>query len=262
MRAVNLIPREQRAGASGGLTGRSGGGALIVLGLLAGLAALALMYGKAHRQISSESGQVVSIAAQTSAIQARTGRLTPYASFVSMAHKRVQTVTQLVQSRFDWSHSLHELGRVLPVGASISTLQASIGASAGPTVSTTSSTSSTASAGATPASSTPAGSVPVFTLTGCAVSQSEVAQTLQRLRLMNGATEVKLQSSTKSASGGSGSSGGGCPSGDPAFSAEVTFAALPATATPSVSGVTPASSSAAHGAGTEPVSAKGSGVPR
>ena len=45
MKAVNLIPGEQRQGA-GSYTGRSGGGALIVLGMLAGLAVLVAMYGK------------------------------------------------------------------------------------------------------------------------------------------------------------------------------------------------------------------------
>jgi Tfp pilus assembly protein PilN len=261
MKAVNLIPGEQRAGA-GGIRGHSGGGALIVLGLLAGLVVLAVMYGKAHHQVSAESGQIATLAAQTSAIQARTGRLTPYASFVSMADKRVQTVAQLVQSRFDWSHSLHELGRVLPRGAAISSLQGTVGASSSTTASTsaTTSTSATASAGATPASSTPPGSTPVFTLTGCATSQSEVAQTLQRLRLMNGAGEVQLQSSTKSASGGANTSTGSCPSGDPTFSAQVTFAALPTAPATSLSTATPASSHG--GARTHPVSVKGTGVPR
>ncbi len=50
-------------------------------------------------------------------------------------------------------------------------------------------------------SATPPGSVPTFTLSGCATSQSEVAQTLDRLRLIDGVSEVTLQSSTKPARG-------------------------------------------------------------
>ena len=46
-------------------------------------------------------------------------------------------------------------------------------------------------------SATPPGSVPTFTLTGCATSQTAVAQTLERLRLIDGVSEVTLQSSTK-----------------------------------------------------------------
>lgn len=260
MKAVNLIPGEQRQGA-GGITGRSGGGALIVLGLLAGLAVLILMYGSAHHQISSQNGEVASLTAQANVIQARTGRLTPYTDFVSMADQRTQTVAHLVQTRFDWSHVLHELGRVLPAGTALGTLHGAVG----PTGQTSASASSTttAAAGAAPASSTPAGSTPVFTLTGCATSQSVVAQTLQRLRLMDGASEVQLQSSTKSGSSASSGAGGGCPGGDLTFTAQITFAGLPATSAPSAPTGTSASTVAAHSGGASVrVSAHRKGVPR
>jgi Tfp pilus assembly protein PilN len=274
MKAVNLIPGEQRQGA-GSITGRSGGGALIVLGLIAGLAALVAMYGSAHHRISSQTGEVASLTAQANAIQARAGRLTPYTSFVAMADQRTQTVAQLVQARFDWSHALHELGRVLPAAAALSALHGTVGP-AGATSGSGSATSAAASAaggtgvggtgaGGTPSSSTPPGSTPVFTLTGCATSQSEVAQSLQRLRLMDGASEVQLQSSTKSGSGGSsGSSGtGGCPAGDPTFTAQIIFTGLPAAPAPSAPTGTSASTVAAHGGGkTEQVSTHGKAVPR
>jgi Tfp pilus assembly protein PilN len=257
MKAVNLIPGEQGQG-GGSITGRSGGGALIVLGLLAGLAALILMYGRAHHQISSQDGEVATLTAQANAIQARTGRLTPYAAFVSMADQRVQTVSQLVQARFDWSHALHELGRVLPAGTALGSLHGSVGAAG----TSPSASASTPAAGATPASSTPPGSTPVFTLTGCATSQSEVAQTLQRLRLMDGASDVQLQSSTKSGAGGAGSSAG-CPSGDPSFSVQIVFAGLPAAPAPSASAATTPSTVAAHSVGsTVQVSAIGKRVSR
>jgi Tfp pilus assembly protein PilN len=259
MKAVNLIPGEQRD--ASGFVGRSGGGALIVLALLVGLAGLAVMYGSARHRISSQSGQTAALQAQTSAIEARVGNLTSYTSFVSMADQRIQTVSQLVQSRFDWSHSLHELGRVLPAGASLTSLHGSVGA-AGATPGSSSSSTAVA-AGAAPTSSTPPGSTPVFTLTGCATSQSEVAQTLQRLRLIDGTSEVQLQSSAKSGGSTSGGTGGGCPSGDPAFSAQVTFTGLPASLPPSP--VTPRQTSpaASHSKGkTEQVSVKGKGVSR
>jgi Tfp pilus assembly protein PilN len=257
MRAVNLIPGEHRQGA-GSLTGRSGGGALIVLGMVAGVAALLWMYGSASHKISSQKGQAAALAAQANAIQARTGQLAPYTSFVSMANQRTQTVAQLVQARFDWSHALHELGRVMPAGTALATLHGTVGPG-GPT---TSSSTATPAAGAAPASSTPAGSVPVFTLTGCAKSQAVVAQTLQRLKLMDGAGEVQLQSSTQSgsASSGSGSSSGGCDYAS--FSAQVVFAGLPSGPAPSVSSGA-ASTAASHGSGSnEQVSTQGKTVPR
>jgi Tfp pilus assembly protein PilN len=253
MKAVNLIPGESRQGA-GGYTGRSGGGALIVLGLLAALAALVAMYGSAHHRVTSQAGEVASLTAQADAIQARTGRLTPYTDFVSMADKRTQTVSQLIQARFDWSHAMHELGRVLPTGTALASLHGTVGA-------TSSSSTTATAAGGAPTSSTPPGSTPVFTLTGCATSQSEVAQTLQRLRLMDGVSEVQLQNSTKSGSGGSSAGSGGCPSNDPAFSVQITFAGLPAAPAPSAPTATATSPAADHGgASTEQVSANA--VPR
>jgi hypothetical protein len=141
----------------------------------------------------------------------------------------MHTVAGLVQARFDWSHALHELGRVLPSAAALNSLQGAVG-SGGSVGSSTPASSSTPAAGATAASSTPAGSTPAFTLTGCATSQSEVAQTLQRLRLIDGVEEVQLQSSTKSGASGASASSGTCAGNDPVFSVQMVFTALPAAA--------------------------------
>jgi len=265
MRAVNLIPGDRRRRA-GRLIGRSGGGALIVLGLFVGLVVLAVAYGSARHQISSQAGETASLNAQASAVQAHTGRLTPYTSFVSMAEKRMQTVSQLVESRFDWSHALHELGRVLPAGTALDSLHGAIGSELVTAGSSSSSSSAADAAASSAASSTPPGAVPVFTLSGCATSQSEVAQTLQRLRLMNGVTEVELQSSTSSSSGSGSNSGGsgGCPGSDPSFTVQVSFASLPAAPALSAPAGTPASSTTAahtHGA-TEQISAHRKGTLR
>ena len=247
MKAVNLIPGEQRQGA-GSYAGRSGGGALMLLGVIAGVVALVAMYGSAHRQISSQAGEVATLDAQTSAVEARAGKLAAYTSFVTVANQRAATVSQLVASRFDWSHTLHELGRVLPSGSALSQLHGTVGSTEG-------SSASASASGAAPASSTPPGSTPVFTLSGCAESQSVVAQTLQRLRLVDGVNDVQLQSSTKSETGSASSSGpnGGCPLGSATFSVQVIFAALPALP----SGGAPA---AGAGASVQPVAAQSTDV--
>jgi Tfp pilus assembly protein PilN len=266
MKAVNLIPGERR-GKSRDLVGRSGGGALAVLVLIAGLAVLALVYGSARHQISSQAGEAASLTAQTNAIEARTGRLSSYSSFVAMAEQRMKTVSQLVESRFDWSHALHELGRVMPAGTSLDSLHGTAGAKEGATVSSSSSSSSSKTT-TSATSSTPPGSTPAFTLSGCATSQSVVAQTLQRLRLMDGVSEVQLQSSTSSSSsssgssgGGEGSSSGGCPPSDPTFSVQVGFAALPAA--PALSAPAGVTTAAAHGRGVkEQTSERGRGASR
>ncbi len=262
MKAVNLIPGERRR-KSRDIVGRSSGGALGVLVLIAGLAVLAVMYGSARHQVSSQAGKAASLIAQTNAVEARTGRLSSYSSFVSMAELRMRTVSQLVESRFDWSHALNELGRVLPTGTALDSLHGAVGSAEEVTASASSSSSKSA-ASTSSTSSTPPGSTPVFTVSGCATSQSVVAQTLQRLRLMDGVTEVQLQSSTTSGSsggGGASAGGGSCPASDPSFTVQVGFAALPAAPALSASaGVTPA---AAHGHGAkEQISARGKGAHR
>jgi hypothetical protein len=237
MRAVNLIPADQRGGASVGV-GRSEGGAYAVLGLLAGLAVLALLYGMAHHQISSRRARAASLTAQVQQAQAQATALAPYTSFMALREQRVQAVSELVNTRFDWAHSFHELGRVLPRDASIASLSGEIGsptatgaapaAAAAPAATSTSATGTAAAASSSVTSATPPGSVPAFTLSGCATSQSEVALTLDRLRLIDGVSEVSLQSSTKA--GGTG--GGGCTGSSPAFTVQVTFDPLPAVPTP------------------------------
>jgi Tfp pilus assembly protein PilN len=229
MRAVNLIPDEQRGRSARG-TGRSEGGAYAVLALLGGLAVLALLYGTARHQISSRRAQTATLASQTQRAQTTAGQLAPYASFLALREQRMQAVSALVDSRFDWAHALHELGRVLPPGASISSLSGTIGSASSATGAPVSAGASGAKAGAV-TSATPPGSVPIFTLNGCATSQTQVALTLERLRLIDGVGEVTLQSSTKA--GGSGAAGGGgssgtCVGSDPAFTVQVSFDPLPA----------------------------------
>jgi len=223
MRAVNLIPSEQRSGQPVG-AGRSQGGAYAVLLLIAGLAVMALLYGNADHQIASRRAQAASLAARAQQTQAAAERLAPYTSFMALREQRTQAVETLIDSRFDWAHVLHEFGRVLPSETSITSLNGTIG-SASPTA--TASTSPSAARTTTVASATPPGSVPTFTLAGCATSQPAVALTLERLRLIDGVSEVALQSSTAGTSGGT--AGGACVAKEPAFSATVTFDALPST---------------------------------
>jgi len=244
MRAVNLIPADQRSGTPVGV-GRSEGAAYGVLALCGGLAVLALLYGQADHQISSQRAQAASVAAQAQQTQSAAEALAPYSTFIALRNQRMQAVSTLVDSRFDWAHVFHELGRVLPAGTSISTLSGTVGSTSSTTVvaspsakspsaaspsATSSSATSPAAASSAPTSATPPGSIPSFTLTGCAAGQATVARMLERLRLIDGVSSVTLQSSTRGSSSGGGSgssSSSGCPAGDPAFSVQISFDPLP-----------------------------------
>lgn len=227
MRAVNLIPAEQRAGGSVG-AGRSQGAVYAVLVLVAGLALLAFLYGRARHDIGSRRQQAAAATAKAQQLEAEAARLAPYASFVTLRQQRTQAVDAVVESRFDWAHLFHELGRVLPTGVvSVDSLAGQVGSTT--TTSSASSATNTATSGG---SATPAGSTPSFTLEGCAITQSAVALTLERLRLIDGVSEVTLESSTEASAGGAGSGAGtgGCPGHDPAFTVEMTFDPLPSEA--------------------------------
>jgi Tfp pilus assembly protein PilN len=243
VKAVNLIPADQRAGA-GGIYGRSNGGAIAVLAMVGGLAVLALLYGLADRQVTSRRAQAASLNARAQRAQAAAAGLAPYTSFIALREERQRAVSQLVDARFDWAHAFHELGRVLPHSASISSIEGTVGSASagGSTGSTTASTGAAGTASATggtkasgsaassAVSATPPGSVPTITLNGCATSQADVARTLNRLRLIDGVSEVTLQSSTKADTGTAATAGSGqCPPHAPAFTILLTFDPLPAT---------------------------------
>jgi Tfp pilus assembly protein PilN len=223
MRAVNLIPSESRRGAAAG-AGRSEGAIYAVMAVIGGFAILALLYGVARHRVGDRRSRFGATAVQTQRAQAAAGQLTPYTSFLALREQRMQAVSQLVDSRFDWAHAFHEIGRVLPRDASITSLNGAVGPSS---TTAAGSSASTSSKSAAVASATPPGSVPTFTLTGCATSQAEVARTLGRLRLIDGVDEVTLQSSTKAAGQGTSTGAEGCPSGAPAFNVLVTFDPLP-----------------------------------
>jgi Tfp pilus assembly protein PilN len=226
MKAVNLIPSDERrrGGSVGG--GRSQGVAYVVLGALAGVAVLVLLYGVARHHASSRRSQLATIAAETQRAQESVAALTPYTSFIALREARMKAVAEVVDSRFDWAHAFHELGRVLPRDASITSLDGTVGAAG-----STSGSSSSSSASAPAGSATPAGSVPTITLGGCASSQSEVALTLQRLRLIDGVGDVSLKSSgTGGSSGSSSTSAAQCAPKSPSFNVQITFDPLPAAA--------------------------------
>lgn len=238
MRAVNLIPADQRRGASRGL-GRSQGASYALIALVVVLAIFGFAYGKAKHAISSSKAELASTDAQTQQVQANAASLANYEAMNAERETRLKAVESLVDSRFDWAHSMHEFGRVLPAHVSISSLTGAVGNAAG----STAAASSSSSAGKSPAavtSATPPGSVPTFTLGGCADSQDEVAQTLERLRLIDGVKEVTLQSSTATAAGGSAAGSEGC--AGTSFTAAIVFAPLPeAAAYPTAKAVADAS---------------------
>lgn len=230
MKAVNLIPAEQRPGA-GGVAGRSGGAAYVVVALIAGIAALAALYGTARHEISSREGEVAKLTSEARQAEAEAATLAPYTKFTALREERLKAVQSLADTRFDWAHAMHELGRVLPHDVSLSSLSGTIGAPTAAPAPSSSPTSAGATTTSPVTSATPPGSRPSFSISGCTTGQPEVALTMDRLRLMNGVSEVVLHSSSDTASssasspgGSSSSSASSCPD---AFALQVDYEGLP-----------------------------------
>lgn len=229
MKAVNLIPVERRVGAGVGL-GRSQGGAYAVIALVGVLALLLFVYGKASHQISSDNSQAAKVTSEAEQARSDAGALARYNGLIAQSEARTTAAESLMDQRFDWSHALHELSRVLPSGVSIASLAGTTAAAEESKKETSKSSGSSASGSASGSSSvssaTPAGTVPSVVLTGCANSQTVVAETLQRMRLITGVKEAQLSSSVSSSGSNNGSTT--CPAPNPTFTVSVTFEPLPA----------------------------------
>jgi Tfp pilus assembly protein PilN len=217
MRAVNLIPTDQQRGA-GGAAGKSGGGAYVLLGALALLVVLAAGYVVSNKSVDDKKSQLADITQQAAAAEAKAQSLTSYTKFASIRQKRVDTVSQLAASRFDWAHALREVARVLPENAWLTTLTAT--------------TSTTVNVGSGGGNLRSALNVPAIQVQGCTTSQASVAKLIARLRLIDGVQRVTLEDSTKgqesagSASNQTSGSTGDCRGGHskfPIFNADVFF---------------------------------------
>jgi hypothetical protein len=257
MRAVNLIPADRRE-RSVGYANRSSGVAYAVLGVFALLALMALLYGVAKHDVTSKEAEATRYEAEAARVQAQATSLAPYKTFVAMREGREDAVRELVDTRFDWAHSLAEFGRVLPPGTAISSLEGCItppsttAGGGGEGASCGSSSSGAGGKSASVSSATPAGSVPHFTISGCATSQSTVARMLADLRLIDGVSSAELESATKSGTGGGGGGGGanaGCQNGQVSFGAKVAFQPLPSPPSGSSAKTVPAASESHAGSG-------------
>jgi Tfp pilus assembly protein PilN len=190
MRAVNLIPADDTGGrrASG-----SGFGAYAVLGVLALLIAMSAIYTLSGRAVHEREAQLAAVTAQVEDTEAKAASLKDFAAFSTMRQARVETVRNLVDSRFDWADALHEVARTIPTGAWITSLRATVNPAVG--------------VDGTGDALRGALAVPAIELSGCAKSQSGVAGTVISLRGMSGVQRVSLSKSQKSGGAAASSSG-------------------------------------------------------
>jgi Tfp pilus assembly protein PilN len=199
MRPVNLIPPEERVGSQSPL--RTGPLPYVVLGALALLVLGVALLVLTGNQIAEKKDELTSLKRQDTAAQQRAQELAPYVQFSETHQARMETVSSLADSRFDWERVMLELSKILPSNVWLTSLNAS--ASSG---------TSTASASGGGDSSGLRGSIagPALEISGCSTGQDGVAGFVTALKQIDGVTRVGVESSSLAAKGaGEGGGGGG-----------------------------------------------------
>jgi Tfp pilus assembly protein PilN len=183
VRAVNLIPAEQRRGA-GGIAGRSGGIVYVLTGALAVVVILGVVYALAVHNVADNKGELASVTEQVTAVNAQSQALAPYVSFAGVTSTNVGQVTTLARQRFDWPSAMQQLALALPQDVTFTSFSgtSSAGVAGAVTPSTAAATPAVTGAGAS------------FTITGCATTQGEIATVLENLASVPGVTNVSLNS--------------------------------------------------------------------
>lgn len=182
MRAVNLLPEGHRPI---GPSGERSGSAYVLLGVLGAVLVATLGYVFVSNQVSSALKEAAALSRQAAVAETKAAQLAPFGEFSSLREARIAAVTDLAAGRLDWERVTRELGLVLPKGSWLTSVEGAAPSGLG---------AATASA-APPAAGAETG--PTVKLAGCAKSQPAVATTLIRLKRLNGAKEVQLDSSQR-----------------------------------------------------------------
>jgi len=204
MRPVNLIPPEDRRGDQAPL--RTGP---LPYMLLAGLVALLLGITAVvvtNNQIAEGESEVAKLEGEDTVASAKAQRLAHFTQFQTTSEQRVETVSELADSRFDWERVMRELSLVLPHDVWLVGLTAS----AAPDV-------SVEGGGGDASGMRAAIAGPALELTGCAKGQEAVAGFVTALKDIDGVTRVGVQSSElgeEKEEGGEGGGGSGSSGGD------------------------------------------------
>jgi Tfp pilus assembly protein PilN len=183
VRAVNLIPSEQRAAvkppaASGSAPVRdSAFGAYVILGLLVLAVAATALYVLTSNSLEDKKAELAQVEREAAAVQQQASALQSFADFQQLADTRESTIRGLAESRFAWAQTLNDVARVLPSDVYVNAFDGT----------TLTEASGSSLRGAIQA--------PSIQLNGCTSDQASVARLLSRLRDVPGVTRVSLAKS-------------------------------------------------------------------
>ncbi len=183
MRPVNLIPPDQRRGASAPT--RTGSLSYVVVGamvlVLLGVTAT-VIFGKS---VNDNKAEVATLEGRAAEASARAESLSTYTSFQQIHDARVATVSQLATSRFDWQRVLEELSKVLPQHVWLTNLTGTVT----PDIQVGDGDANSAFRDSIPG--------PALELVGCGRSHDDVARLVAAMRDIDGVTRVTAEDSAK-----------------------------------------------------------------
>jgi Tfp pilus assembly protein PilN len=182
MKAVNLIPTEQRRVQA---TGQRAGSSYILLGVLATLLVMVAAYVFTSNNVTKRQNDAAVAKAEADRYEAQAAQRKDFTNFAQIKQMRLASVNTIASSRFDWERLMRELSRVIPSGSWLQTTDASVTGN----VATAEATSSTSTTAVMPQ--------PKANLVGCTPHQSDVARMMVRMRRLHRVSDVKLNESAK-----------------------------------------------------------------
>jgi Tfp pilus assembly protein PilN len=184
VKPVNLVPQDQRRRVAAEGDGKS---APIVLGVLALLLALVVVYVMTSNSVTEKKSDAAAASAEADQLEARAGQQASYTDFAQIAVTRTQSVADVAAKRFDWERFMRELALVMPEGSWLQSADASV----------TGDPTSGGAASTLPADPSATATVaPAANLVGCTPDQDDVARMMVRLRQLYRVDDVLLNESS------------------------------------------------------------------
>jgi Tfp pilus assembly protein PilN len=184
MKPVNLLPQEARRAQA---SGERSGSAYVIVGVLGALLLMLVGYVLVSNQVTSKTNDAAAADAKATQLEQRASQKTAFTNFASIKEQRLQSVSSIAGTRFDWERFMRELARIMPARSWIQTADAS---TTGDATSTPDPTAATQ------------GISPTANLVGCVPGQQDTATMMVRLQQLYRASSVELQESVRESSGG------------------------------------------------------------
>jgi Tfp pilus assembly protein PilN len=180
MKAVNLIPTEQRRAQA---TGKRSGSAYVLVGLLVTLLALVGAYVFTSNHATDSKNKAVAAKSEADRLEAEVKQRGAFTNFSEIKKARLASVMGVAETRFDWERLMREISRVMPEGSWLQSTDASM-------------TGQVDGESTTTAAGTPVAATPKAKFVGCTPDQSDVARMMVRMRQMNRVSDVELNESS------------------------------------------------------------------